>query len=57
MMELGAKSFKKMKYNQNLQQHLGRLQQWWNLKPKVSSTWNTTKICGNIQVGYNNDGA
>jgi hypothetical protein len=27
MMELGIESFKNMKYNQNLQQHSGRLQQ------------------------------
>ncbi len=38
MMELGIESFKNMKYNQNLQQHSGRLQQWWNMELKVSKT-------------------
>jgi hypothetical protein len=56
MMELGIESFKNMKYNQNLQQHSSRLQQWWSLELKVSKTQNTTKICNTIQVSYNNDG-
>jgi hypothetical protein len=48
MMELGAKSFKNMIYNQNLQQHSSRFHQWWSLELKVSRTWNTTKIYNNI---------